>query len=266
MTKEIIQSIERRVGHTSIQLVTRCNAAIFVSLMQFGNKVFAPKEGGWLTYSKFAKALKKEYVEIKTNDAKIDLDDLEKKVQKGGIFIYHSMGGYCAPQEIQKIYEICKKKECLVVMDVCGSFGTTLCNGMYADICVGSFGKWKIVDFGHGGFISFKDKDMYQKCKPFLDAMPFYGDTNALLYKIDMCEERIDSLLQKRRQILKDLEKHNILYSEEPLGFVVIVKFRDELERFRIVGYCTKNNLEYTLCPREIRVMDDAISIEVKRL
>ncbi|MBI4141867.1 hypothetical protein HY484_03010, partial [Candidatus Woesearchaeota archaeon] len=43
------------------------------------------------------------------------------------------------------------------------------------------------------------------------------------------------------------------------------VKFNNEQEKQQLIDYCNKNKYEYTLCPRYIRVMDNAISIEVKK-
>ena len=37
-------------------------------------------------------------------------------------------------------------------------------------------------------------------------------------------------------------------------------------EKDKIIKYCKENNYEYTLCPRYIRVNENAVSIEVKRL
>jgi len=46
----------------------------------------------------------------------------------------------------------------------------------------------------------------------------------------------------------------------------VIIKFDDEEVKQRIIEYCKENNLEYTVCPRYIRVNENAVSIELKRL
>ena len=48
-------------------------------------------------------------------------------------------------------------------------------------------------------------------------------------------------------------------------GHNVIVKFNTDEEKEKIINYCDKNELEYTLCPRYIRVEENAVSIEVKR-
>jgi len=36
-------------------------------------------------------------------------------------------------------------------------------------------------------------------------------------------------------------------------------------ERERLINYCNNEKLEYTLCPRSIRVKERAVCIEVKR-
>ena len=40
--------------------------------------------------------------------------------------------------------------------------------GKYADIMVGSFGRWKPVNAGKGGFISFSTKEMFECASSFL--------------------------------------------------------------------------------------------------
>ena len=77
---------------------------------------------------------------------------------------------------------------------------------------------------------------------------------------------RIEFLLSKSKDVIKGLQKHKVLNKDQKFPFVVLVPFDTEIDRLKIAAFCTKNKLEYTQCPREIRVMQDAISIEVKRL
>ena len=44
---------------------------------------------------------------------------------------------------MKDIYKVCKDK-CLVILDASGSIGSSMCNGEYADMIVGSFGKYLI--------------------------------------------------------------------------------------------------------------------------
>ena len=275
MKPSILQSISTQLNHPFVQLVSRGNAAILLCMLKFPGTVFAPREGGWLTYKKYAQELKKEYVEIDTTDAVINLDDLKSKITnapKGSMLMYASLGAYCAPQDIKLIYDLCKEKGVLVAMDVSGSFATPYANGTFADICFASFGHWKIIDHGRGGCISFAQKELYDEFKTLLSAVSFSEATpeelSELLHTLDSAKERIEFLNDERKNIIEYCIREGIkvLHKDAPVGFVVITKFSSELEKIKIIGYCTRNKLEYTLCPREIRVMDNAISIEVKRL
>ena len=49
------------------------------------------------------------------------------------------------------------------------------------------------------------------------------------------------------------------------LGFVVVINCSDVQERENLINYCKDNKLEWTECPRYIRLNKPAISIEVKR-
>lgn len=283
----VLQSIQRRVNHPYVEVLNRGNSAILLALTKLGCvsnddldennncncTVYIPEEGGWLTYEKYAVNLGMNVVKIKCSSAMIDIMDLRNKLSQGQegsqgnkIFIYHALGGYCAEQPVKDLYRVCQEHGCKVIMDVCGTFGTGLCNGEHADICLASFSKWKPVNYGQGGFISFKDDKLYRECKPLFSAFTFQGDYNELLGKIDEVEERIQFLTERRKEVVSDLEKFDILYPYSKHAIVVIISYKNDMDKLRIISYCTKCQLEYTECPREIRVMQDAVSIEVKRL
>ncbi|MBT3297736.1 aminotransferase class I/II-fold pyridoxal phosphate-dependent enzyme [archaeon] len=264
--ESVLKEIKQRTNYEYVEVLNRANSAILLSLSVLGQKVFYPEEGGWMTYHKYAKNLGKEVVSIKCHDARIDLNDLKNRLEEKCVFIYHPLGGYFAEQDIEQIYKICKEKNCLVIMDVSGTIGTRLCDGKYADICLGSFGDWKLIDYGQGGFISFQNPKLFNHFKPLFSAMTFRGDYEKLLHHFNILDGRIKFLLDKRTEIINDLKEFEIIGKDNELGFVVIVVPKSETDRLKIVAYCTKNNLEYTMCPREIRINRDAVSIELKRL
>ena len=205
--------------------------------------------------------------EVKCDNSKINLVDLEKKLisHEYQALLYQNPGGYFAQQPMQDIYELCKEHDCLVIMDVSGGIGTELCNGQYADLIVGSFGKWKLIDVGNGGFISCKNSKLWDKLI-FNDKI--LSDDNILikiLQKIEGLPKRINELNLSREKILQELIELPIIYPKD-VGFVVVIKFNNEREKGKILKYCEKNDLPYTECPRYIRLNDSAISIEVKRL
>ena len=84
-----------------------------------------------------------------------------------------------------------------------------------------------------------------------------------LLNKLNNLDNRHKLFKEHAEKILNDLKDYELIYDD---GINVIVKYKNNEEKENIVNYCNNNNYEYTECPREIRIMDNAISIEVKRL
>jgi hypothetical protein len=263
---DIITEIQNLTNHKFIKLTTRGNAAIdsAVSICRGEGAILIPEEGGWLSYKKI-----KNHIEVKCKEALINLEDLETKLESGniGAFLYQNPGGYFARQPMKEIYELCQKYGCMVIIDVSGSIGTELCIGQYADMMVGSFGKWKLVEAGVGGFISCKTK------KVFKQLSVKEKDINQLdqqtLIKIESAlkklPSRISYLEERREKIINDLKELNIVHPKDK-GLVVVVKFSTKEEREKIINYCKSNALEWTECPRYIRLNQPAISIEMKRL
>lgn len=261
----IINKLKQLTGHNYIEIPPRGNTAITAALSSLpkNKKILIPKEGGWLAYRSIPKKLNLPAEEVKCNDAKILLEDLKEKVKGAGALIYQNPGGYFAEQPTEEIYELCRKNNCLVILDVSGSIGTKLCGGNHADILVGSFGKWKLVEAGAGGFISCKNKDLFEKLK--IEKLDYEETLKIILKKLNELDGRINFLAERRNKIINGLKKFNIVHKDD-LGFVVVVKFFGEKEKREIMEYCKKNGLEWTECPRYIRLNKPAISIEVKRL
>ena len=259
MIKErIIRKLTELTGHTHIEILNRGNAAITAALKLAKNKILIPEEGGWLSYRRFPTIL-----EVKTNDAVIDLEDLKDKSKEGDLFIYQNPGGYFAEQPMKEIYQICKHNDCLVVLDVSGSIGTKLGTGEYADILVGSFGKWKLVDALVGGFISCKEKELFIQLETN-DVLSDPESLKKIKIGLNNLDQRIKFLLERREKVIADLKNHNVLHKDH-LGFVVVVEYQNLKEKEKLINYCVNNQLEYTECPRYIRINKNAISIEIKR-
>ena len=68
-----------------------------------------------------------------------------------------------------------------------------------------------------------------------------------------------------RNKVAEDLSGYDVLHPLD-IGFVVVVNFFNDEEQKSIIKYCKENELPYTICPRYIRLNDNAISIELKRL
>ena len=261
--------LQKLTAHPFLEIVLRGNAAITSALSIFpkGSTILIPQEGGWIHYKKAPLQLGLKIVEVKCDDAKINLADLQNQLRtyQPAAFLYQNPGGYFAQQPMKEIYELCNKNQCIVIMDVSGSIGTPLCDGRYADILVGSFGEGKLVEAKVGGFISCQNKEVWERAHSTVH--PFHDETSlqAIHQQVLQLPGRIDYLQKVRKKILLDLKKSEVIYPDD-IGFVVVVQYDSEQEKKNLVDYCTRNKYPYTQCPRYIRVNKPAISIEVKKM
>ena len=265
----IISLLRKLTKQEFVDITIRGDAAITaaLSIVLKDKVVLIPEEGGWLSYPKIPAKLGLKVIEVKCDDAKINLLDLQHKLQENscGALLYQNPSGYFAEQPMKEIYFLCQKKSCSVIMDVSGSIGTKLCNGEYADILVGSFGEWKLVEAKAGGFISAKDKKVFERIKKSFQVLDEEETLELISRKLEELPQRISFLIQKRKKIIEDLQKYEIVHKDN-LGFVVIIKFDHPIQRENIINYCKDNQLPWTECPRYIRLNKPAISIEVKKL
>ncbi len=274
--EKILNLLQELTGHPYVELTSRGNEAIKAALLAVksrssGSTVLIPEEGGWLSYKTLPLRAGFEAEEVTCDEARINQGALKRKLQKASekyaALLYQNPGGYFAEQPMQEIYALCEKEGCKVIMDVSGSIGTPSCDGKYADVLVGSFREWKLVDAGVGGFISCKDKkvfDAVQKALSPADPGLDRADLAKLLQKLEELPERIRHLEQLREIIINDLSGFAVVHPDD-FGIVVVVRYADEEEKEKILAYCRANELEWTECPRYIRVNEKAVSIEVKR-
>lgn len=269
MKEKAVSKIREMSGHNYVKLTNCGNTAIFVALYiakKLNPKPFIliPDQGGWMTYKTFPKLLNFEVKFIKTDDGLIDLDDLAEKAKTGAALLFQSIAGYFVEQPVEEISKICHDNNCLVIQDVSGSLGQkNICKGKDADMMIGSFGRWKLIDVELGGFISSNDDHFHDN--DALNLAKHNIDMEVLLKKLEEADARFNFLLERANKIKSELMRHNIVHRDKK-GLNVIVRFKDDDEKKEITSYCKDNELEYTTCPRYIRLEDDAISIEVKRL
>ncbi len=281
MKERIIEMLKKLTKHSYIKLMSRGNTAIFAALycarkINGVKDVLVPDQGGWVSYLKYPKMLRMGVKLCKTDKALIDLDELKERSKGCCAFLYANPGGYFVDESINTIYSICKKNKCLVIMDVTGCVGTELCDGNYADFIVCSFGNYKPVNLGYGGAVSASKKEYFEKPKEIFNTDKFDTAKLSLLsIKIKSTEKRYQLFEKINKKIKDDLKKFDIIHRNKK-GINVLVKFKDEKEKNKIIQYCEKNNFKYKVCKKVndstknlfsfIKVNEDAISIEVQRL
>ena len=268
MKNKCISLIKEYTGHPHGKLMPSGDSAVYTAMYISKKKnpkgfFLIPEDGGWFSYEKYPKMFGFEIVRIKTNDGIIDLEHLNEHINKASGFVYQNPGGYHAKQHMKQIYNICKDK-CVCVLDVSGSLNDKeFCNGDYADIIIGSFGRWKAVDLEYGGFVS--SKFDLREFNDFLRMFKTNFDYDKLFEKLNNVGNRLEKLYGICVKIKKDLADMDIVNNDNK-SLVVVVKFKTEAEKERIINYCEQHNYEYVECPKYIRINDKAISIEIKRL
>ncbi len=272
--QNILDKLRNLTRHKSVKLTNCGNSAIFAAFCiakQLGkDTIIIPDQGGWISYKTYPKLLDLKIEEVKTDDGIINLDSLKKLANKKSAIIVPSFAGYFAEQPMKKIAEICKKQNTLLIEDASSAIGDkTLCDGRVSDIIIASFGKAKPVDLGYGGFISTNDRENLDKIKDVFSFIEFEESfQEKLLEKLSNVEARLKKLFAQHDKIVKELEKYKgfDVVHRQSRGINVVVRFKTEEEKKKITDYCEKNKLEYTMCPRYIRLEEKAVSIEVKRL
>lgn len=256
---DAVEKLKQLFNKKKIKLTKSGDHAI-LSVLMFAckkgkSKVLIQDQGGWLTYRDYPKKAKLEKIELKTNYGLLDLEDLKQKADDKSILLVNSLNGYFSEQPMEEILRICTEKNCLVVNDASGSVGTEL--ALIGDIILCSFGKHKPINLYYGGCIAF-DKGEFEG--EFDNSK--LEELNEELDKIFTRLQEWENINNKIKQELKDFE----IIHPESRGINVIVKFSNDEEKEKIISYCLKNNYQYTMCPRYIRVNCDAVSIEVKRI
>ncbi len=260
-----IQEVVKLTGHPFVELTPRGNTAIFCALYlakKAGKtRVFIPDQGGWFTFKTYPKILGMDVEMIKTNEGIIN----HIPVTDNAVLLYTQPAGYFVEQDMHAIYHQCKGKT-MVIVDVSGSIGSEMCRGEFGDILLGSFSEWKPINLGYGGFLSVKEKKILDYGKEILSLNKVSPHLEKeLKEKIETLPQRYAFFSRHVQKIKKDLAQYDIVHREKT-GINVVVGYRSEKEKKEIMEYCKNKNYPFTLCPRYIRVMKPAISIEVKRL
>ena len=286
MKNEIISQIRKLTGHEFIQLTERGNTAIFAALYcarkingilpNCIKPILTTDQGGWTTYLKYPKMLQMPVKLTKTDDALVGLENLKEDSKGCAAFLYAQPGGYFVEEPIKEIYNICRKNNCLVIMDITGAIGTELVNPKYADFFVCSFGNYKPINLGYGGFVSTNKKELFIKTKEIFNTIHFDEKYLPLLMqKLKQLKQRQELFKKANKKIKQELKNFEIIHRNKN-GINVLVKFFNEKEKNKIIDYCEKNSFKYKLCKKVsnttqsifsfIKVNENAISIEVQRL
>jgi hypothetical protein len=248
--QKCLELLKKLTGKKHVFITYRCNHSIRYALKyarKIYDEIYIQDQGGWITYDQYSKKLKYKINFIKTDNCLIP-DNY--KFNLNSCLIYNSMPAYAFNQDLSKFNSM------FIINDICGSIGTT--KGKFGNFLVCSFGRWKPINLGKGGFIA-TDLDDFE-IEHYMEL-----DFKELFFKLNNINKRIKYIKNIRNKIINDLNNFKIIKPESD-ALNVIVEFNNYKEKEKLINYCLVNNYEYVLCPKNIRVNLDAISIEIKRL
>ncbi len=269
---EIKSNVKDITGFENITLTKRCNESIKIAFevakILGKTKCIMTSEGGWITYPQNAEKSKMEIIRLKTTDCKVDLSELESQIDDKSMLIMHSLSGYFYEQPMKEIYEICKRKKCLLVNDCCGSISEK--NLICGDVIVCSFGRWKPLNNQSGGFIATNSNqinDILESQLKLKDSLEILTPAN-IITKISGLQNRVEKINTLSLKIIDELKqiKIKVLNKSHKLNMIVLAEFENEEDKLKIVRVAEKFKLGFEECPRDIRVNRKAISIETKRI
>lgn len=260
-----MEKLKKLTKHNFIRITDRGNSAIFIAMAMAKKAnpkpfLLIPDQGGWISFRTYPTMLGLDVKEIQTDRGILNLKTLEEGTKNASALIITSFAGYFAEQPLKKISEICKKNDCLLIEDASGAIGDkTLCNGNLSDIIIGSFGRWKPIGLGYGGFISVRNKELFEYAREPFSLVKvhnhIYGELLPLLKR-----KRLKKLLKLQKRVKKELKGVEIFHKDKR-GLNVVTEYSP-----KVLKYCQKKNYPYVLCPTYIRVNEKAVSIELKRL
>lgn len=240
-----------------VYFVKRGNAAIKEALRlakaKGCTKLFIPDQGGWLTYPQYGKELGFEVEELKTDTGIITPDMIEGDDKT--VLLINSMPAYAFTIDTEAIAKKCAEQGIFFINDVVASIGTDAqtCGA----VAIGSFGRWKPLAIGGGGFIATDEELALQEEEL---------DFAKLLSLLDTLQVRTNLIASFVYEFKKHLPKDKIIHAEHR-GYNAIVRFAGDEEKEKLINIAkvVDPTLEHTVCPRYIRVQEPALCFEVKR-
>jgi hypothetical protein len=273
MQDECIEKIRGLTGKSKVLFVQRGNVAIRLALKlakKLGYRiVLLQDQGGWITYRQFCKKENLEYQNIKTGYGLISPKTLGN--YSDCILLINSMPGYAALQKMRELARIAMKQNIFIINDASGSIGTD--EAMYGDLVLGSFAKDKPVNIDkHAGFIATDNPEHFEFLEKNNLPQGISIDFIGLLGRLQGLNKRLSDLNGIRNKLIQQLEAsefaNNIMHKDKKdygNGINVIVKSKTERQKEKLIKIAEKEKLEFTLCPRGIRVNERAVSFEIKR-
>ncbi len=264
-------SLKELTRHEHARIVNSGNSAIMIAMSNIKGPVLLPDQGGWTGFKKIAEFLGLKIAYLPTNHGIIDLeilDDHIKLTNPQSLFIT-SFAGYMAEQPVKEIFELCDRRNVILVEDASGAIGApqkSLACGDHAHIILASTGSPKIINLGNGGFISTNDPELFNYSNYLLKSFR----TSPV-----MCAGMVEAIKNAPNSLSKILKACNFL--KKKINPVLFEGYRGinitlPSENPKQMGRELRKRIPVegggiiSTCPRYDRINQPAVCLEIKNL
>ncbi len=276
------KEIQKVIPSKETYILNSANSCIFTITEALPDPILIPDMGGWNGIERSADILNKKVKKIETNNGLITPERLEEylSIDNSIKSLYlTSLAGYTALQPIHKIYEICKKQNIILIIDISGSIGSDLFTNLNDyDIIISSTGSPKIVNVENGGFINL-NTDMINLNNHLIksfkaDNITCAGIASEINNSSKIYETHINInmyLKENMNNLLKNDKNYTIIHPKEQ-GINTIIKTPSKSKAkklsFKIREKITINNNKsiITTGPNYNRIKKPCVCIETKNL
>ncbi|MFP4524538.1 MAG: hypothetical protein ACLFO2_04490 [Candidatus Woesearchaeota archaeon] len=249
--------LRKLTGKPHIAFTAKGNHAIKKALSLARKKreeLLIPDQAGWLTYKPLGEKASYTIRTLKT-DAGLITPDMTTGDDKT-VLLINTLPAYAFTIPAKAIAEKCKEQGILLINDTAASIGTPAAKE--GDIIIGSFGKWKPIPLRQGGFIA-TDHPLDED-EPSLD-------WERLTRLLETIKRRTTAMKHRANKLKQHLRRYDLIHPDKA-GYNVIARYATEQEKENLINdaEALEPRLEHTLCPRDIRVNQQAVCFELKRM
>ncbi|NYT13104.1 MAG: hypothetical protein GKC01_01180 [Candidatus Methanofastidiosa archaeon] len=265
--EETILSLRKRIS----QFLNKDYKIFFVNSATFGlfsilfdsniSRIGIPDQGGFKGFLEIPKLLKKNYIEMPTDNGVI----VPRFKKEFDVYLFSSLSGYLKSNPSKKICEELMNQGIISIEDISGVFSDK--DFGWADIVYCSTGSPKILECGYGGFVGVSsDIDLEESEKVMaLSKMP-ESYFLKLIGEVENSKEKLDAL----RDMAQIFHKSSLdIPYNDPKSFSIFVRNENPNKTLEALNKEIKpksGKSLFTKCPRYDRTKEKGFVIETIKL
>ena len=265
--EETILSLRKRIS----QFLNKDYKIFFVNSATFGlfsilfdsniSRIGIPDQGGFKGFLEIPKLLKKNYIEMPTDNGVI----VPRFKKEFDVYLFSSLSGYLKSNPSKKICEELMNQGIISIEDISGVFSDKEFG--WADIVYCSTGSPKILECGYGGFVGVSsDIDLEESEKVMaLSKMP-ESYFLKLIDEVENSKEKLDAL----RDMAHIFHKSSLdIPYNDPKSFSIFVRNENPNKTLEVLNKEIKpksGKSLFTKCPRYDRTKEKGFVIETIKL